>query len=212
MTQPATRTYDESAPTTGIELIAVAQGILAAVVAYFTANGVPLPDRQYVAAGSPQVIAWDCSQLVVCLADIGWGRSVDATQLSPSFGKVASINAMRHATFAVQLVRPVPVVQDGAEAPLLPSIQAMADAGQAYLVDAGLLSQALVNFVSFPNTVLPVGCNVQAGAVQPIGPEGGLVGLEGSLVMTAANLAAVPGTDELPPGYYIRNGSPGGGL
>jgi hypothetical protein len=212
VSQPATRTYEDSAPTTGIELIAVAQGILAAVVNYFTANGVPLPDRQYIAAGSPQVIAWDCEQLVVSLADIGWGRSVDATQLSPSFGKQAGINAMRHATFAIQLVRATPVVQDGAEAPILPSVQAMADAGQTFLVDAGLLSQALVNFVAFPNGVLPIGCNVQAGAIQPIGPEGGLVGLEGSLVMTAATLASVPGSDELPPGFGIRNGSPGGGL
>jgi hypothetical protein len=88
----------------------------------------------------------------------------------------------------------------------------MTDAGQTYLVDAGLLSQALVNFVAFPNDVLPVGCNVQAGAVQPIGPEGGLVGLEGSLVMTAATLAPVLGADELPASFAIRNGSPGGGI
>lgn len=201
-----TRSYAASAPTTGIDLITVAQATLDAIVTFFSSNGVELPPRQYVSAGAPATIAWDCEQLVVCLAEIGWGRSKDATQLSPSFGKQASVNAMRHATFAVQLVRCVPTVADGAEAPVLPSAEEIQASGEQSMVDAGLLSQALVNFVSFPNAAIPPGCNVQAGAVSPIGPEGGLVGLEAALVMTAANLAAYP--DELPPNLVIRNGSP----
>lgn len=205
-----TRSYVSSAPTSGIELLSFAQGALAAVQAFFAANGVALPERQYIAAGSPQSVAWDCEQLVVILAEVGWGRSKDATQLSPSFGKQASVNAMRHATFAFQLVRCVPVITDGAEAPQLPSVQDIQDAGEQSLVDAGLLSQALVNFVSFPNATVPAGCNVQAGAVSPIGPEGGLVGLEASLVMTVAALAPTPEFTELPPNLQIRNGGPGG--
>jgi hypothetical protein len=187
-----TSTYDAAKPTTGIDLLTVAAGALAEIQALFALNGVELPGRQYVAAGAPASIAWDCEQLVVCLAAVGWGRSVDATQLSPSFGKAASVGAMRHAVLAVQLVRAVPVVQDGAEAPVLPSAEDIQAAGEAAMVDAGLLSQALVNFVAFPNASIPPGGSVQAGAVQPIGPEGGLVGLEAALVITAGQLADPP--------------------
>lgn len=194
--------YDESEPTTGLDLWTVANGLLAYIVTFFSANGVNLPARQYVTAGDAATVAWDCEQLVVCLADIGWGRSMDATQLSPTFGKAASVNAMRHATYAIELIRKAPTVGESGD---IPSVQQMNDAGMQSLIDAGLLSQALVNFVAFRNATLPVGGSVQAGAVQPIGPEGGLVGLSGALVMTIGELSANAGGTYLP--VSIQNGS-----
>lgn len=196
--------YSDAEPTYGLDLWSVPNALLAAVVAAFQANGVPLPERQYVTAGDAATVAWDCAQLVVCLADIGWGRSMDATQLSPTFGKASSVNAMRHATYAIELIRPAPVISDAGQ---LPSVADMAAAGQALLVDAGLLSQTLVNFVAFGNPAIPLGCNVQAGAVQPIGPEGGLVGLSGALVMTLGVTNDAPAGNALPAGWALQNGS-----
>jgi hypothetical protein len=205
----APRTYESSAPTTGLELHTVAKALLVAVGNYFAANGVNLPTRQYITTGDPAIVAWDCEQLTVCLANIEWGRSRDATQFSPTFGKAASINAMRHAIYAITLVRCCPTIDDTGT---LPSAQALDDAGLASMLDAGLMSQALVNFVAFANPAIPVGCNIQAGSVQPLGPEGGLVGLQGSLIMTAGVVTALPAGDLLPPGFAIRNGSPDGGV
>lgn len=207
MTAP--RTYASSAPTTGLDLHTVAKALLSAMGDYFAANGVDLPDRQYITTGDPAIVAWDCEQLTVCLANIEWGRSRDATQFSPTFGKAASINAMRHAIYAVTLVRSFPIITDNGG---LPSTEVLNQAGLASMLDAGLMSQALVNFVAFGNPAIPIGCSIQAGSVQPLGPEGGLVGLQGSLVMTVGVVTDVPAGDLLPPGFAIRNGSPGGGV
>lgn len=184
-----TRTYASQKPTTGIDILTIAKGALAEIQTFYALNGVDLPERQAIVAGEPTVVAWDCEQLIVAMASIGWGRSVDATQLSPQFGKAASVDAMRHAEINIQLVRKTPTITDGGQ---LPPAAALEAAGEQYLVDAGMLSQALVNFVAFPNDVIPPGCNVQAGAVQPVGPLGDLVGLSVGLIITAGMLAAPP--------------------
>jgi hypothetical protein len=202
-----TSSFEAAQPFTGLELAGIPQAVLAAVIRYFEANAVDLPDRRYVTAGDPNLVAWDCSQLVVCLTDLGWGRAADATQLSPSFGKAASINAMRHATYSVLLTREVPTIEDGGE---LPAAADLNTSGLDVMRDAGILSQALVNFVTWRDPSLPVGGSAQAGAVQMIGPAGGLVGCSGALIVTAAELAQP--SDQLPPGFAITNGSPGGGL
>ncbi|HEY2101512.1 MAG TPA: hypothetical protein VGH72_33950 [Pseudonocardia sp.] len=181
--------YEDAKPTTGIDLATVANALLSDTVAFFAQNGIQLPKRQYVGAGSPADIAWDCEQLVVALASVGWGRSVDATQLSPSFGKVASVNAMRHAEISIALVRKTPVISGRG---VVPTPDELNKAGQQFLLDAGTLSQAMVNFVSFENPAIPDGCNVQAGSVQPFGPEGGYVSMSGGLILTVASLLPDP--------------------
>jgi MYXO-CTERM domain-containing protein len=192
VTQPATRTYEDSKPTTGIDILTVAQALLTAVQTFYAQNGVELPARQAIVAGEPSVVAWDCEQLIVSVASIGWGRSVDATQLSPTFGKAASVNAMRHVEINVALVRCTPTIKDGGASPILPSLDELNAAGEQYLIDYGMLSQCLVNFVAFHNPAIPPGCNCQAGAVQPAGPEGGLVALSVGLIITAASLLPEP--------------------
>jgi hypothetical protein len=194
--------YEAAKPTTGLDLTTIADATLAAVVAFFATAGVDLPTRQYVTVGDPSEVAWDCEQLVVCLADVGWGRSADATQLSPKFGKEASVNAMRHATYAVSLVRAAPTITDQGE---LPTADALAASGHALLTDAGLLSQCLVNFVAFRNDALPQGGSAQAGAVQAAGPQGGLVALTGGLILTAGQLTDPPA--QVPAGLAIVNGA-----
>ena len=198
--------YEAAKPTTGLDLSTLPQAILVAVQGYFAANGVDLPTRQYITAGDPNLVAWDCEQLVVCLADLGWGRAADATQLSPSFGKTASVNAMRHATYSVLLTRCVPGITDGGD---VPENDQLTQSGLAVMTDAGLLSQCLVNFVAFHNAAMSTGANVQAGQVQMIGPSGGLVGCSGALISTAGELL---NQGDLPGYLAIRNGSPGGGL
>jgi hypothetical protein len=172
-------------PSGGVDLLTIPKAFLAYVVAYLEQSGVTVPDRRYVGGGTPQDVAWDCEQVTITLAEVGWGRSRDATQLSPAFGKQASVDAMRHATYALTLVRCYPTIGDRGELPTLDDLEA---AGEQQMIDAGLLSQAGVNFVAFPNDAVPPGASVQAGAVQPVGPAGGFLGLELALTATVATL------------------------
>lgn len=177
--------YAYLAPSGGIDLLTVPKAFLAYVVAYFEQAGVAVPDRRYVGGGLPANVAWDCEQITCTLSEVGWGRSKDATQLSPTFGRAASVNAMRHANYALTLVRCYPVMGDRGE---LPTNDELETAGEQQMIDAGLLSQAGVNFVAFPNSAIPRGANIQAGAVMPIGPAGGFLGLELALTVSVSEL------------------------
>lgn len=177
--------YAYEPPSGGIDLLTIPKAFLAYVAAYMEQSGVAIPTRRYVGGGTPADVPWDCEQITCTLAEVGWGRSRDATQLSPAFGKQASVDAMRHATYALTLVRCYPTIDDRGR---LPTIEALEAAGEQQMIDAGLLSQAGVNFVAFPNEAIPPGSNVQAGAVQPIGPSGGFLGLELALTLTMSSL------------------------
>jgi hypothetical protein len=185
MTQ--TYPYEYAAPSGGVDMLTVPTALLAYVNAYFAQAGVALPTNQYFAAGDRTNVPWDCEQVVVTMDGISWGRSKDATQLSSSFGKESSVNAMRHADYTIEIVRCHPTL-DNQDGQPLPSAEYEA-AAVANWIDAGLLSQALINFVAFPNSALPPGGSTQAGAVGVLGPAGGFVGVNASLTMTLAQLA-----------------------
>jgi len=177
-----------SEPTTGLDLLSLGAGILADVQAFFAGNSVTLPARCYLAPGAPGLIAWDCEQLVVALGSVRWGINEDAVQPAQETGGPSGIFQVRSAQWSVQLVRCTPTGQD--ETPPAPElIQA---AGELAVADAGMLSQCLVNWASFPgnHSWVPLGALVKAGDVVSLGPQGGFHGFEGSFTITATGLAA----------------------
>lgn len=170
-----------------ISVQSLAAKLLAAVEEHFAAAGEAnaLPGRRGVIPGEPRGVAWDCEQLTVTLAGIGWGQALDASQPSPQTAGPASVMALRHAVLAVTLVRCTP--QPSAKG-RPPSMDELAAAGARFMRDAGLLSQAVVELCTQLRQGLPREAKVQPGVVEPIGPTGGYHGLETSLVITAAGL------------------------
>lgn len=175
----------------GLSIREMANSILGAIQDHYTAaigldpTVTPLPTRQYVAPGDPTQIAWDCEQLVVAIQGIGWGQSPDASTLSPKMGTMISATGMRHAIFMVQLVRCTPSEDDGDGFPSVASIQA---AGEEYMRDMGLISQALVVACAAVRTDLDRSAKVEPGAVNPDGPSGGYHGMSGQIMITAGTL------------------------
>jgi hypothetical protein len=172
-----------------IDATTVAQELLAAVVAHYAAVTIPghppLPERQYVPAGDPIAVPWDCEQLTVSLQGIGWGPAIDVQPVSPRSGSPMSVAGMRHAVYVVSLVRCVPTVDSRGHAPKIPAMMA---AGLTYTRDAGLVSQALHEYcVALGRRLMP-GETVQAGAVEPAGPDGSYLGVIAPLVVTVGNL------------------------
>jgi len=174
----------------GLTIRAMAESILAAVQEHYAATSpaVALPDRQYLAPGAPDQIAWDCEQLVVSVAGIGWGQAPSAGQSpSPKIGAQVSVTAMRHVIFDVSLVRCTP--SDGDAITGIPEASAIHAAGQAFMTDMGLLSQALVVACASVRAGLDRAALVEPGAVNPAGPSGGYHGMSAQIAVTAGTLA-----------------------
>jgi hypothetical protein len=186
-----------TAPATGLGLAVgdIARMILDGVVAHYDAvdaacakpsGRANLPRRRIIAPGNPRLIAWDCEQVVVTMSGIGVGQAPGEGGRPAGRGNPISATGLRHAVFAVQVVRCTPESRDGTTPP---PEQEVTDAGLAYLRDAGLLSQALVDVCTNVAGGLPIGSRVVPGAVEALGPEGGFAAVEGALAVTAGLLA-----------------------
>lgn len=161
-------------PLPMIDASAVAQRMLTGIVDHFDAQGWDLPDRRYVAAGSPTIIAADDEHLAVCLAAMHSGvtpRSLNATGGVQGRG-ARSVHTPR-ADFGVRLMRCVSTIDDSGEPPSADELHAD---GVRLLTDPGRLLTALYTWLNndfqaynpSPMTVL--------GDVDVIGPMGGLAG------------------------------------
>jgi hypothetical protein len=169
---------------------AMGETILAAVQDHYAATSpaVLLPERQYVAPGAPDQIAWDCEQLVVSVAGVGWGQAPSAAQSpSPKIGSHVSVTAVRHVIYDVSLVRCTP--SEGDPDTGLPSATDIHAAGLAFMTDMGLLSQALVVACATVRAGLDRSALVEPGAVNPAGPAGGYHGMSAQIAVTAGELA-----------------------
>lgn len=178
-----------SAPSgRAINVAEVGELIFATVVAHFEADQhelrQPLPERRYMAPGDTAAVAWDCEQFTVAIIGVGTGVAPESGAQSAKPGTGSGITGTRHAIYSVTLVRCTPVLdEDGTP----PTMAALHEAGRHYLHDVGMVSQALVEAGS-KLRVVDRSAVITAGAVQPIGPSGGFVGLEGQLTVTTAHL------------------------
>lgn len=175
-----------TAPQPGVGAIAadLARRFLDAVVDHFTAAGVDLPDRRFLAAGNPQLIAWDCEQLFVALTGLGIGPAPDSPVQSPRAGGPVGAFNVRHAIFSIQLVRCTPTVGEGSN-DVFPPVAEIDAAGERSINDAGLLSDAVVQMCSRLQKELGRNHSVQAGLTSSLGPEGGYHANEATVAITA---------------------------
>jgi hypothetical protein len=173
----------------GIAVRGLAQDILDAVVSHWGGVAAPLPERRYVAFGDPSSVPWDCEQLVISLAGVGFGPAQDAAPpATPRAGTPASVMSVRHAVFNIALVRCIPTPSGrNATAPTVAELQA---AGDRFMTDAGMLSQALVRWASRTYKNLPNdgASSVQLGVIEPGEASGGHVALSGAAIVTCAAL------------------------
>lgn len=163
-----------------IDVPSLAQSVLIGVVAHFADAGVELPDRQVIAPGETRARAWDCPAVVVTLNGIVWGHAPGSGGAQQT-GNPTSV-VLRHAEFAVQIIRPS--VDAGGEA-VDPEV--LTDSGLTSMRDAALLSQALVELCGRDGALRRAGTAVP-GAVVPIGPTD-FTAVEGSIIVTAKGLA-----------------------
>lgn len=173
----------------GIAVRSLALDIIAAVESHWGGTAEPLPDRRYVAFGDPSSVPWDCEQLVISLAGVGFGPAQDAAPPStPRAGTPASIMTVRHAVFSIALVRCIPGPTGRNATP--PSVLALQEAGERFMTDAGMLSQALVRWASRTYKALPNdgASSVQLGVIEPGEASGGHVALTGAAIVTCAAL------------------------
>lgn len=171
-------------PGVGTITADLARKFLDGVVAHFAAAGVALPERRFLAAGNPQLIAWDCEQLFVSLTGIGIGPAPDAPVQSPRMGGPVGAFNVRHAIFSIQLVRCTPSVGENSNDPFPPA-DAIDAAGVQSMMDAGLLSDAVVRMCSRLQQDLGRNHHVQAGLTSSLGPEGGYHANEATVAITA---------------------------
>jgi hypothetical protein len=169
----------------GLDVTSEARELLIAVERHFSAAGNALPDRRGLVPGDPRSFAWDCEQVTVSLAGIGWGPAAAAGPPSPRTGSPASVMTMRHAVLLVTLVRCTPQMTDSGEPP--PADQ-LDTAGGEFMRDAGLLSQAIAAYVADASSRLDRVATVEAGVVEPLGPSAEFHGLEASLAITVGKL------------------------
>ena len=169
----------------GLDITSEAATLLDIVVEHFQAAATPLPERQYLVAGDPRQFAWDCEQLTVSLQGIGWGPATSAAPSAPRTGSPAGVLATRHAVLAVTLVRCTPQMTEDGNPPAAGELDA---AGREFMRDAGLLSQAIVTYVSSATRRLDRVASVEAGVVEPIGPSATHHGLEAQLAITVGSL------------------------
>lgn len=169
----------------GLAITDEAVFLLDAVTDHFAAAGRELPDRQCVVAGDPRSFAWDCEQLTVSLQGIGWGPATSAAANSPRTGSPASTMSVRHVVLAVTLVRCTPTPDEEGDPPDAAELDA---AGRLFMRDAGLLSQAIVTYVSKAEQRLNRVASIEAGIVEPIGPNATHHGLEAVLSITVGHL------------------------
>lgn len=166
----------------GPDVGALAELVFTAVVDNFTAAGVKLPDRRVMAPGAPEQISWDCEMLVQTMSGIGIGAAPGAG-VARQAGPQLSSMALRHVVFTFQLLRCAPKPSAGGTKP--PTAAVSSAAARESWRDAALLSHALVRVGTDLTKGLPRGTQVEAGAVTPVGPEGGFVGLQTSITLTA---------------------------
>ena len=147
--------------------------LLDTVTRGFAAAGVALPERRYVAPG--QVAPADDEQLVVHLLSLAAGHPgapVTQWQRSPA--------GFRTATWQVSILRAV--ATQGTDSAFAPDpLDVEADAATAW-TDVAVL-QDLLETAKRTNDIASHGVPITISPVVPIGPEGGLAGVQAQVAL-----------------------------
>jgi hypothetical protein len=151
-----------------IDVSAVAQRMLTGIVTHFDARGWDLPERCYLAPGSPNALADDGEHLVVALESLGTGAA-GATGGAGILSRAAGSQGPPKATFAARLIRCI-------DPSAVPETESIHEDGLRLLRDPGRLLDALYVWRQTELEALNPNPMVDIGQVDVIGPMGGLAG------------------------------------
>lgn len=118
--------------------------ILQTVRDVFNEWGHPLPDREYVIAGTP---AFDCEQVTVAFVSLGSGL--------PDAAPVPSqCDSPMNATYTIDVVRKLPQGKGTkSSSPIVPTTEAIMETAQIQMRDAKLLAESCEQFLK--NNFIP---------------------------------------------------------
>lgn len=138
------------------DLIELAQSILVKVVEVYERNGIPLPDRRYIALASP---AQDCEQVTVAFQQLYIGPPGDEASTPQR------CESPRSAVFEVVITRCIPVVDDRNRAPQPADISA---ASAVLMRDAWLLLDSVKEMDDYLGVIATVEASEAQGGLQSV--------------------------------------------
>lgn len=148
----------------------LAQDVLDTVVGYYQEQAVPLPERRYIAPGTP---AYDCAQVVVWVSQIiSWSNQPNQVATTPMVEGVPA--RARAAAYNLAILRDVPIPSGTAQTYVLPAVEDEQAAARLVLADSQLAWQALrdasrARLLGVPDGLVFLGWDM-------IAPFGGLAG------------------------------------
>lgn len=152
-----------------MKLLEIAERTLSAFATELAAQGVDVPEVQYVTAGS--AIAWDGEQLVVTNQSIGQGRPG-----APQAQAYRSGSELLTTTFAVLLLRKVAALTNEAILEsMLPDVGELNASGATAMADGEALARAAIK-IHAANTITEPGVDFVVGECSSVGPDGALAG------------------------------------
>ncbi len=151
-----------------IDVSAVAQRMLAGIVDHFDAQSWDLPERCYIAPGSPNVIADDGEHLVVALESLATGAA-GATGGAGMPSRAAGSQGPPKAILAARLLRCI-------DPDVAPETASIHEDGVRLLLDPGRLLDALYTWRETELHAMNPNPIVDIGQVDTIGPMGGYAG------------------------------------
>lgn len=152
-----------------IDVAAPAQRLLAAIAAHYADHDWDLPSRRYLAAGQQQVLAADGEHVCVTMGALHRGSTGGRSQGVGTSGKGAGAAPLPRVELILRIMRCVATIDDDGVPPT--AAQITADALRV-LEDPAQLVDALYAWAASE----PPHLTVDFGPIEPIGPEGGLVG------------------------------------
>lgn len=171
------RSWRGSPTAVGVDLFALATDLLDRVVVSFAVAGVVLPPTRYVAPGDAATVAYDTEAVLVTVDWVGPGQpGADRAGVPwvPSGG-------LRYAQLSVTVLRAAAVVDGSGDPPPPDAISADA---QVQVTDLLVLAEALEAVRDSARTTggwVGAGAPVALGRVRPVGPQGTLMGVTGSV-------------------------------
>jgi hypothetical protein len=142
--------------TSYTDLAELAARILAKVVEVYARNGIDLPDRRYIALGTP---AQDCEQVTVAFQQLYIGPPGDEAS------QPQRCEAPRSAVFEVTITRCIPVVDDRNRAPQPADISA---ASAVLMRDAWLLLDSVPDMDDYLGVIATVEASEAQGGLQSV--------------------------------------------
>lgn len=159
------------------ELPVTAQAILTAFAEQLEEASGPdytVPERQYVHSGVEAV--WDGEQLTVGFVEIKQGQPGIATSVT-----MPPRALTLYGEWKILLLRTAPTITEGPR--MVPSADILDESGLQTMEDVQMLVRAFSN-LHLTNALTGVNEGFVLESVQPVGPEGGLTGVELRLSMS----------------------------